>query len=155
MTCRRQKPLQRRNSLRPRNPERRAKLNLLQFGPYADYIRDQPCVVCDRPAPSDPHHVRSRGAGGRWYDCVPLCRACHGELHQLGQTAFCEERNLDFALLISGLLRRYLIETTVAAPLWELLRDLPKGDQTEPVSAILLALLNAYGRPTSDSGGRS
>ncbi len=56
------------------------------FGPFADWIRSRPCDVCGTPPPSDPHHVRSRGAGhGDWIDgrgnLLPLCRPCHRARH--------------------------------------------------------------------------
>lgn len=52
------------------------------FGPLCDYVRRMPCLSCRAPAPSDPHHVRSRGSGfGDWIgpngNVVPLCRECH------------------------------------------------------------------------------
>lgn len=55
-----------------------------------EYARQQPCVACGSPPPSDPHHVRSRGAGfgDRLEDgtsnVVSLCRPCHDALDSVG-----------------------------------------------------------------------
>jgi hypothetical protein len=42
--------------------------------------------VCDSPA--EAHHVRTKARGGHDRETVPLCRAAHSELHQIGATAF-------------------------------------------------------------------
>lgn len=50
-----------------------------------DTYHQMPCLVCSR-RPSDPAHIRSRGAGGDdvpW-NLAPLCRVHHTEQHQLG-----------------------------------------------------------------------
>lgn len=49
-------------------------------------VASQPCAVCFADAPSDPHHLVSRGAGGPDlpYNILPACRRCHQEIHQLG-----------------------------------------------------------------------
>jgi hypothetical protein len=52
------------------------------FGPLCDFVRKQRCWGCSAMPPSDPHHVRSRGAGYTdWYrdqgNVIPLCRTCH------------------------------------------------------------------------------
>lgn len=66
-----------------------------QFGDKADYIRQLPCIACHAAAPSDPHHVRSRGAGGTSKDLVPLCRHCHTALHQMGAKTFASRYDVD------------------------------------------------------------
>jgi len=48
---------------------------------YLAYIRLQRCVVCNAPAPSVPHHVISRGAGGSDRQTVPVCWMCHAKIH--------------------------------------------------------------------------
>ena len=107
------KRLQRRTPMRRENPERKAKLRAVQFGALAQHVRGMPCCSCGHTAPSDAHHVRSRGAGhGAWVDCpschaegtdaatgqlcndcegqrtvgnlTPLCRSCHDEFHKAG-----------------------------------------------------------------------
>lgn len=59
-----------------------------QFGPKADWIRTLPCAACGRDGPSDPAHMRSRGAGGTSDHLVPLCRMCHTEQHAKGIKTF-------------------------------------------------------------------
>ena len=55
---------------------------------HTHWISTLPCLVCGRQPPSDPHHVRSFGAGGTERDCVPLCRNCHTQYHALGRFTF-------------------------------------------------------------------
>lgn len=74
--------------LKPVNARRKAKRQLEQFGPAAEYIRSRPCCICFAPGPSDPHHVRSRGAGGKSDCLVPICRRCHHSLHCYGRKTF-------------------------------------------------------------------
>ena len=63
--------------------------------PYLDWLKTRYCVVCGRPGPNDPAHIRSAsmkydkpltGAGrkpdDRW--AVPLCRADHDAQHAAG-----------------------------------------------------------------------
>ena len=49
---------------------------------YRARIRDLPCHICQRPAPSDPHHVVTGGMGQKCSDLmlVPLCREHHNEV---------------------------------------------------------------------------
>ena len=53
---------------------------------YMALVRTLPCVICDAPPPSDPHHPHGVGYKGGatkapdiWV--IPLCRAHHEELH--------------------------------------------------------------------------
>lgn len=79
--------LKRRTRLRQRNPERARKLKAKAFGKQAKLCRRSPCLVCGK-RPSDPAHVRSRGAGGRDRgNVIPLCRDHHREQHQHGWAA--------------------------------------------------------------------
>lgn len=55
---------------------------------YLAWIRTLPCCVCQAPAPSDPHHVKTRATGGSDYDTVPLCRSCHSRCHETGLKTF-------------------------------------------------------------------
>lgn len=54
-------------------------------------FHDKPCVVCAR-VPSDPDHIRTRGAGGHDSEANlwPLCRIHHVERHAIGLTLFCK-----------------------------------------------------------------
>lgn len=88
--------IRRRKPIRRYNRERRRRLNAETFGPQAELARRMPCLVCGRRPPSDPAHVRSRGAGGRDRgNVVPLCRACHMRQGAVGARRFGEETGLD------------------------------------------------------------
>lgn len=56
-------------------------------------IRTMPCVVCAKEGPSDPSHIRSRGAGGPDADwnVFPKCRSCHSQWHSFGAVRFLEK----------------------------------------------------------------
>lgn len=78
----------RRTKLAPVNRARRAKRKAEAFGPQAELCRTLPCCACGAAPPSDPAHVRSRGAGGKDRgNVVPLCRRCHDLQHQSGWQA--------------------------------------------------------------------
>ena len=51
-----------------------------------------PCSVCGKPPPSDAHHWKTKGAGGRdeMSNLVSLCRTHHQEFHQVGVKTFYE-----------------------------------------------------------------
>ena len=51
---------------------------------HLNTVRSQPCCICGARPPSDPHHTRSRGAGGLDGGAIPLCRAHHTEIGTLG-----------------------------------------------------------------------
>ncbi len=90
MSLKRKTPLHRKTWMRRRNPERAAKRYDRDFGELAAYVRTLPCASCEAPAPSDPAHVKSRGAGGHaWLEnghgnIIPLCRLCHNAQHASG-----------------------------------------------------------------------
>ncbi|PSO23668.1 ERF family protein [Bradyrhizobium sp. MOS002] len=54
---------------------------------HLDFVRQQPCAVCQQ-APCDPHHIKfaQRGLGRKVSDefTVPLCRMHHIDLHRRG-----------------------------------------------------------------------
>ena len=55
------------------------------------YVREMMCLVDNGKCSAgvDPHHVRTRGAGGiDRANLVPLCRVHHTELHQIGRLTF-------------------------------------------------------------------
>lgn len=86
----RRTPLKRTGRIRPRNPERAERRRAEDFGPLAEHARGLPCAACGAPAPSDPAHVKSRGAGGHARldngdgNIIPLCRPCHTKQHAQG-----------------------------------------------------------------------
>jgi len=77
------------------NTKRKARIDKETFGLQADYCRRQRCCCCYADPPSDPHHVRSRGAGGKDDECVPLCRECHSMLHAHGRSALEAKYSID------------------------------------------------------------
>lgn len=57
---------------------------------YLDWISSQPCCICQRPGPNDPHHYQARGEGimgGKVSDdkAVPLCHEHHLSVHNNGR----------------------------------------------------------------------
>ena len=55
-----------------------------------------PCAACGKAPPSDPAHVRSRGAGGLDHaNVVPLCRKCHIEQGGAGIKTFQARHGID------------------------------------------------------------
>lgn len=80
-------PLKRKRSIRPVNGRHRQARRERQFGPQSELARRSPCAACGSPPPSDPAHVRSRGAGGDDSQVIPLCRRCHIRQHARGWRA--------------------------------------------------------------------
>lgn len=55
-------------------------------------VRMAPCCVCFLKGPSDPHHLKTRGSGGKndnW-NLLALCRGHHVQIHKVGQSKFIE-----------------------------------------------------------------
>lgn len=74
------------------------------FGPQSQRCRSLPCSVpgCTR-RPAEPHHVRTRGAGGSDSDCVPLCHEHHMELHGKGRHTFETKHAVDLTAYAAAL----------------------------------------------------
>lgn len=71
------------------------KRNAEAFAEQADACRKRSCLVARcRNWPCVPHHVRTRGAGGKDADTVPLCWEHHEAAHGPG---FEEKHGLDLA----------------------------------------------------------
>lgn len=77
---------------------------------YLEWVRGQQCAVCLSPAPNDPHHLTSRGAGGSDLTALPLCRVCHRTYHAVGQSHFEKERGVNLWKQAHEHLRRYYNE---------------------------------------------
>jgi 5-methylcytosine-specific restriction endonuclease McrA len=70
-----------------------------------DWIKEMRCVACGLSGPSDPAHIRSRGAGGgdTFDNVIPLCRPCHSLQHNSGWAYFSERYpQIQFELLVRG-----------------------------------------------------
>ena len=48
---------------------------------YKQFIRNHECMSCYAPAPSIPHHIKTRGSGGDDTLCVPMDLKCHQAEH--------------------------------------------------------------------------
>lgn len=46
---------------------------------WLEMVRDEPCIACGAPGPSDPHHVFGSHGSLKTSDLgtIPLCRGCH------------------------------------------------------------------------------
>ncbi len=110
-------------SIAPKNRKRSAAALDQDFGEEAKTVRALPCLAAGCNAcPSEPAHVKSRGAGGGRFDIVPLCHAHHREQHSRGVRTFAKIYGLDLRaeadrialehsepLGIRGLFRRWAV----------------------------------------------
>lgn len=66
---------------------------------YLAYVRTLPCMICQRPGPNDPAHLRTgarqynkppTGMGEKPSDCwvLPLCRTHHDDQHRNNELAW-------------------------------------------------------------------
>lgn len=78
-------------------------------------ISGKPCVICRKPAPSDPSHIKTRGSGGpdEAFNVWPKCREHHSEWHGMGSLTFLKKYP-HFAYL----LQQVGWEITETADLW-------------------------------------
>jgi len=60
-------------------PKEKEDVYPFSFEDYISFIKGTSCIICGD-TPTDPAHFpRTRGAGGRDEDVIPLCRSCHRE----------------------------------------------------------------------------
>jgi len=113
------KPIERRVRVKAVNPARKAKRRAEQFGDdgYADWLRDLGCLVCGRTEEVGCHHVRSRAAGGRPEDMIPLCRLCHTLVHCVGAESFPRLYGVDLREAADRLWLRW--RAFAARPQWD------------------------------------
>lgn len=101
-----------RSRVNPINAERAAERHTAQFGegPYAAWLRTQPCVCCGRWERDRMHchHVVSRARGGTERDMVPLHHECHSAGHTMGWQTFEKRRGCDLRLEADRLWLRWL-----------------------------------------------
>ena len=67
---------------------------------HLTFVRQLPCVVCGRAAPSEAAHVRSGSDGGAGMKpsdryTVSLCSDCHALQHQFGELTFWSTVRID------------------------------------------------------------
>ena len=93
--------MKRRKPMKRRNEARRRRAFLEAYGgDYADLIRALPCIIAECNAWSwtiQASHVKSRGAGGKAKDLVPMCPDHHSEMHTLGIRTFESNYSIDLA----------------------------------------------------------
>lgn len=72
------------NKLAPPNIPPIPHAPLIPLSVYLDRLKSEPCLVCGK-RPVDPAHFpRTKAAGGKPHEVIPLCRECHGKLHNEG-----------------------------------------------------------------------
>jgi len=84
------------------------------------FVRQLPCVICGKKAPSQAAHVRSGTDGGAGikpsdHYCVPLCSDCHSLQHQYGELRFWSTVRID--------------PFNVALRLWTVSGDIEAGER--------------------------
>ena len=69
-----------------------------------DEIKTRPCCVCGSTKDVDPSHIKTKGSGGpdSEVNCQPMCRHCHIEWGQVGQTRF-RQRHPHFEQMLYNL----------------------------------------------------
>ena len=68
---------------------------------YLKRIKQLHCTAC-LGGPSEPHHITSRGAGGKdtEWNLMPLCRKCHRLYHDKGGVYMADKYYYVYAWLI-------------------------------------------------------
>ena len=88
----------------PRTPrsvaQGKPKPDLRRRANHLSFVRQLPCVVCGKAAPSEAAHVRSGSDGGAGIKpsdrySVSLCTDCHALQHQFGELRFWSVLRLD------------------------------------------------------------
>jgi hypothetical protein len=78
---------------------------------YLAWVRSLPCWVCNSPFKSDAHHRIGHGRCGSVktddLEAMPLCPACHRELHDNGWHAFEEVNGPQSELIVKTVLQAY------------------------------------------------
>ena len=100
--------MKRRAKLKRQNMARQAAAFAEDFGSpeRVTWLQAQPCAVCGR-TPSECAHVRSRGAGGKAADILPLCGAHHHEQHVIGRRSFEALHKVDLRALADATEQRW------------------------------------------------
>jgi hypothetical protein len=78
---------------------------------YLQFIRELLCIICMKPAPSEPHHWNEKGQGGMGTKCsdyrtIPLCFDHHREAH-LEKRTFLTEYRLEIEDVIEMLNKKW------------------------------------------------
>jgi hypothetical protein len=99
---------------------RRAKPDFRRRANHLTFLRQLPCTVCGKAAPSEAAHVRSRcdgGAGIKPSDryALSLCTSCHALQHEFGELRFWSTLRID--------------PLDVALRLWTVSGDIKAGER--------------------------
>lgn len=87
------------------------------FEHYKEFVINSPCCACGHPPKSEPAHFpKSKGAGGRDTDIIPLCHQCHiGGYHQ---------DSYDFVYMNRDNIFKYFFDTILLA--YEIIKRVKK-----------------------------
>ena len=66
----------------PKPKEEENESYTFSFEEYLDFVKTHACIICGEKESDNAHFPRSKGAGGRVTDVIPLCRKCHSISHQ-------------------------------------------------------------------------
>jgi len=58
--------------------------------PYLEWLKMQPCCVCGKHPVEPAHYPRTRGAGAKEDEALPMCHECHRVSHDIGFVSFFE-----------------------------------------------------------------
>ena len=102
-------------------PTPKSNTHLRRRQQHLAFVRQLPCVVCGKAAPSEAAHVRTGTDGGVGVKpgdryAVPLCTACHARQHRIGELSFWSARRID--------------PLNVALRLWTVSGDIKAGERT-------------------------
>lgn len=73
---------------------------------YVSRIKEQPCVICDHPGPSEAHEIKQ----GQWFTSLPLCPDCHrGGFNGIhGQARIWNVKKLDELAVLNSTIERLI-----------------------------------------------
>jgi hypothetical protein len=108
------KPLRRKTALRRVNHARLRARRARCFAEQSALARTMPCWTCGAPPPSDPSHLKTRGADGLDEHVIPQCRRCHRALHSEGIHSFFVKRGLDRHQLLDRMRALMALNTNTA-----------------------------------------
>lgn len=86
------------------------------------FIKTRTCAACGAQPPCDAAHVRVLRSGktgmllprshkGRAaWGCIPLCKECHLDQHDMGEAAFAADRELNYGQIVATLLVAHFVE---------------------------------------------
>jgi hypothetical protein len=86
------------------------------------FVKTRRCSACGAWPPVEAAHVRvllsdktgvrlPRSHKGRAaWGCIPLCKECHLRQHEMGEEAFREENEMDYAAIVATNLVAHLVE---------------------------------------------